>query len=369
MLRIRFFRFVTLAAALVPATAFGEEYRVEQASLPIPFLAPATAAGERPKVDTVIEASAIEPIGDGKLLLVAHDKTTELFVVETATGQVVGKPVTCSRFPNGAKIPPKWEGLARDDQGFYYAIGTHSGKADDDRAARSFLFRFRLVGGTEGSPIAIDESSVRRWQLGAALKSALAREVADAAEVDKRKIEGLTVRSVPATPASPARVELIVGLREPFDQVRAFAADISNNPADGAELSLKTLFTFNPGTREGNQSQLTSLHYLSEWNGFLVVTATEDEQNAFHGNTLWFVPGEQIKSGANVKPVAIYVFEPAMKAEGLCTLPDPSGPNPRAVRLAISFDNDPHTTHIPSRLQTLTVSRRESGSSSGLPGR
>src|SRR4029077_2494366 len=106
--------------------------------------------------------------------------------------------LTCSQFPNGAKIPPKWEGLARDAQGFYYTVGTHSGVADNDREARSFLYRFRLIGGTEGSPIAIDETTVRRWRIGAALKAALASEVADTAKVDERKLEGLAVRTVAA---------------------------------------------------------------------------------------------------------------------------------------------------------------------------
>jgi hypothetical protein len=31
--------------------------------------------------------------------------------------------------------------------------------------------------------------------------------------------------------------------------------------------------------------------------GFLVVTATEDDQNAFHGSTLWFVPENRIAQG------------------------------------------------------------------------
>lgn len=355
----RFLRAFALAAVLAPAAAFADEFRVEQASVPAPFLSPSATSGEAAKVDGVIEASAIEPIGDGKLLLVAHDKSTELFVAETATGQIVGKPVTSSAFPNGAKIPPKWEGLARDEQGFYYTVGTHSGVADTDRDARSFLYRFRLAGGTEGSPIAIDETTVRRWRIGAALKAALAREVTEPAKVDRRKIEGLAIRSLPAANGSAARVELVIGLRAPTDQVRAFAADITSNPAEGAELPLRTLFTFDPGTREGSQSQLTSLSYVPEWKGFLVVTATEDQQNVFHGNTLWFLSDDQVAGGSKVKPIAVHVFEPAMKAEGLCTLPDPSGPNSRTLRLAISFDNDPHTTHIPSRLQTLTLSRRE----------
>ncbi|HEV3162693.1 MAG TPA: hypothetical protein VGZ22_01535 [Isosphaeraceae bacterium] len=347
-----------IGAMVISTAVSGGEIEVENASLPIPFRLPSSSVGEPAALDRQIEASAIEAIGDGKLLLVAHDRSAELFVVETATGQRVGRPLTCSQFPNGAEIPPKWEGMARDDQGCYYVIGTHSGKSDSDRPSRSFLFRFRLTGGTNGTPVAIDGSSVRRWHLADSLKTTLGRELPDAAAVDLRKIEGLTVRTVTGGEGKPGRVELIVGLREPSDLVRAFVADIAQTPENNATLSLTPLFRFDAGSREGVPCQLTSLNYMPEWKGFLIVTATEDDQNVFHGNTLWFLPDEQVARGPRVSPDAVYVFEPAMKAEGLCTLPGASGPNPRSVRLAVSFDNDPHSTHIPSRLQILTISRR-----------
>jgi hypothetical protein len=82
------------------------------------------------------------------------------------------------------------------------------------------------------------------------------------------------------------------------------------------------------------------------------VTATEDEQNAFHGNSLWFVPDSRIAQG-NGSPIQadwFWTFEVAMKAEGLCILPQEAGhDDPNTVRLLITFDNDPHATHIPSR--------------------
>jgi hypothetical protein len=138
--------------------------------------------------------------------------------------------------------------------------------------------------------------------------------------------------------------------------VRAFAADITRTPEDNAALALSPLFRFDAGQREGVQAQLTSLHYLPEWQGFLITTATEDEQNAFHGNTLWFLPDAQVVQGGPVHPQSVHVFESSMKAEGLAVIPEAAS-NPRSIRLAIRYDNDPHTTHIPSRLQFLTLSR------------
>jgi hypothetical protein len=348
---------LSLVPLFVAAGAHAEEFRIENATVPAPFLLPVASPGESPKVDTVIEASAIEAIGDGRYVLVAHDRTAGLFVVETATGQIVGSPVTCSRFPKDTPIPAKWEGLAADGRGFFYVIGTHSGKSDQDRPSRSYLFRFRLTTGNNGNPFAIDEGSVVRWRIENSLAEVLERETHDPAKVALRKIEGLTVRTVLDADGQPARVDLIVGLREPGDLVRTFAADITKAPEDGATLTLEPFFSFDAGSREGVASQLTSLHYSPEWKGFLVLTATEDKQNIFHGNTLWYVPEQDATPGARVKPEVLRVFEPAMKAEGLCSLPRSGRSSARALRLAVSFDNDPHATHIPSRLQVFTVSR------------
>lgn len=351
--------FLSLTILSVPFSTRADEFRVENETLPIPFSVPAETVGEPPKIDREIEASAIQAIGDGRFVLVAHDRSAALYVVETASGRTIGKPITCDRFPNDATIPPKWEGLARDDSGWFYVTGTFGGKADEDRAARSFLFRFRLTGDAIAGNLAIDNSTVRRWDIAAALKDVLGRELTDPAAVDKRKVEGLTVRSVPSAVAGNAgRLELIFGLREPGDLVRTFVADISKTPEDGAVLALSPLFSFYAGSREGVPCQLTSLEYVPQWHGFLIVTATEDDQNVFHGNTLWILSDVQIGTAPQVKPVVAHVFEPAMKAEGLTILADGPRLDVRSIRLAVSFDNDPHATHIPSRLQILTLSRR-----------
>ena len=163
-----------------------------------------------------------------------------------------------------------------------------------------------------------------------------------------------------AGPEGKVRRELVIGLRQPDDLVRAFVADISVPPAPDSELPLTRLFAFDAGDREGVRCQLTSMEYLPAWKGFLVVTATEDEQNAFHGNTLWFVPDERIaqSNGSPVQAEKAWTFEVAMKAEGLCILPQPDGADANMVRLLVTYDNDPHATHIPSRFQLVNLIRR-----------
>src|SRR5262249_2019599 len=112
------------------------------------------------------------------------------------------------------------------------------------------------------------------------------------------------------------------------------------------------LFTFQADPREGFTSELTSLEYIPALGGFLVITASEDENNAFHGNALWFVADGQTSQACKIA-----TFEVAMKAEGLTVLSDEKDGARTAVKLLITYDNAPHATKIPSLLQTATLVR------------
>lgn len=324
-----------LAALFAPA-ARADEFRLESATFPAPLT-------EQGKVNVVIEASGVEPIGDGRRFLVAHDKAAPLHVVDAATGALLGEPITSPKFPQPGKVAPKWEGMARDADGNFYVIGAHTGKTDEERAHKSVLLRFRLK---DSEAPAIDDDSVVRWDIAQPLVRVLKAAELDEKAVAKRKIEGLAVRE------RSGRRELAIGLREPGDKVRAFVADITTTPETDAELELKPLFTFEADPREGVASQLTSLEYVPALGGFLAVTASEDAANAFHGNTLWFVADGE---SAHARKVA--TFEVAMKAEGLAVLGAEKAGDRTAVRLLVTYDNDPHATKIPSRFQTVTLVR------------
>jgi hypothetical protein len=330
------------ATGLAGSVAVADDFRLEPTSFPAPIL-----DGDKPNV--VIEASGVEPIGDGRRFLVAHDKAPALHVVDLATGRLVGEPIASPKFPVQTKTGPKWEGMARDAEGNFYIIGSHSGKTDAEKAEKAYLLRFRLNDGSGDTP-AIDDASVVRWEISRSLPAALKAQGLGEADVAKRKIEGLAVRESKGSDGK-ARRELAVGLREPGDKVRAYVADITDAAPDG-ELALKPLFTFNAGTREGVQSQLTSLEYVPALGGFLVATATEDAGNTFHGNTLWFVA-----DGSTDRAEKIAAFEVAMKCEGLAVLDTETKGGQTRVKLLITFDNDPHATKIPSRFQTATLVR------------
>jgi hypothetical protein len=318
-----------------------DEFRLESATLPAPLL-------EGGKVNTVIEASAVEPIGDGRRFLVAHDKNPALYIVELASGRILGPPISSPRFPQLNGGGPKWEGMARDAEGNFYLIGAHNGTTDQERATKNVLIRFRLK---DDNPSAIDDASIVSWHIARSLETSLKAVGLSPEEVAKRKVEGLTIREM-KTPDGTVRRELLIGLREPSDKVRAFVADITNPPSPDAEIELKPLFAFEAEPREGVTSQLTSLEYVSELGGFLVVTASEDTSNAFHGNILWFVPDGEIRGAQKIA-----TFEVATKCEGLAILGVEKDAHKASIKLLITYDNDPHATHIPSRFQTATLVR------------
>jgi hypothetical protein len=331
---------VLILAALFAAPTSADEFRLESASLPAPLL-------ENGKPNTVIEASGVEPIGDGRRFLVAHDKHPALFVVDKATGRLLGAPITSQKFPAPTATGPKWEGMALDSEGNYYLIGAHSGKTDEERATKSVLLRFRLKD-AQADDVAIDDASVVRLEIGRTLVSAMKAAGLDDAQIAKRKIEGLAIRENKTSGST--RRELLIGLREPGDKVRGFVADISSSPSPDGELDLKSAFTFEAEPREGVQSQLCTMEYVPALRGLLIITASEDADNAFHGNTLYFLPDGQTSQARKIG-----ICEVAMKAEGLAVLgAETNGPR-TAVKLLITFDNDPHTTKIPSRYQTVTL--------------
>ena len=251
-----------MATLVSVSEARPDDITVQPVTFPAPFFEASEPGSTEFRLDNVLEASGVEPIGDGRLVLVAHDKKVPLRVIETATGRQVGPLLTCDKFPAETPKSSKWEGMAQDSEGNYYLVGSHSGKTDGEREEHAKLIRFRLKsqpgshGATDG--VAIDASSVISWRIAGALIQALQHDGVSATGVSERKIEGLAIREHPAGPDGRSRRELVIGLRQPDDLVRAFTTDITTPPAAEAELPLARLFAFDPGEREGVRCQLTS---------------------------------------------------------------------------------------------------------------
>jgi len=354
---------------LIPALAArAQEVQVEIAQPTVRFLTADTG-----REDRKIEPSGVEPIGDGTLLLVACDKSESLAVVEAATGRIK-QWLKLGTFKN----MPKWEDLARDDEGAYYVIGSRFVEEPAEEGTQkklmdvSRLLRFRLRSdGAGGAPFVIDSESIIEWDIGDAL-------AAEGYHRDPRKnevnIEGLTVRTLrDAAGGHVTMRELVVGLRKPHNSIRAYAANITELPAPNAKLALSPLFRFHAGKRAGVLSQLSSLDYLPEWNGFFILTSTEDKNNHYHGNTLWFLSDEKISASrpaelppdklklADLRPVEpqkVWLFGLDGKAEGISVLSEEaasSGSQARRARVALVYDNDTAKTGNLGLMQFITL--------------
>lgn len=232
--------------------------------------------------------------------------------------------------------------------------------------------RFRLRDDAGGTSLIIDPASIVEWDISDGLAAVGYYRDPRKNEVN---IEGLTVRTLRDPLGHPTSRELVIGLREPHNPIRVYAADITARPTPNAKLALKPLFTFDAGERAGIRSQLSSIDYMPEWNGFLILTSTEDKNNRFHGNTLWFLSNEKISASrpaelppdklklADLRPVQpqkVWVFGLDGQAEGVCVLSEEAasrGNRERRARLAFVYDNDTAKTGDPGWLQFLTLLR------------
>ena len=347
---------VGLSAAAAARAA--DLIQVETAPMARPFALDASGA-----VDTTLEPSGVAPIDAlGQFLLVVDDKVNGLVIVDSATGVRVGAPLTSDAFP---KAEAKWEAIARDSDGRYYVIGSHTGRSVEELAAHSYVVRFSLKAGVNAgdAPFAIDPASVARFGIGDALKKEGLYDAADPSNGGRPrvKIEGLAVREARDAAGKLTARDLVVGLREPDDPVVLYAASLLAPPGPAGAvtpLPLRKAATVRVGRREGVKEQLAALEYVPAWKGYLAVTSTEDADNAFHGCTLYFVP-DPAREGAEATAQRVWVFGPGAKAEGVCVLRMDalSGGKYSAARLALVFDNDPARTKKPSLWQLPTLVR------------
>ena len=121
--------------------ARADDIVVEPQTFPAPFYEATGSTEPAYRLDNVLEASGVQPIGDGRLLLVAHDKKVPFRVIDTATGRQVGPLLTSDRFPAETPKSSKWEGMAQDSEGNYLrdrvALGEDPGRTRRARQADS----------------------------------------------------------------------------------------------------------------------------------------------------------------------------------------------------------------------------------------
>jgi hypothetical protein len=363
--------FVVIIAALFAVNSY------TQVPVGTPFLLQDRVSGGIVP-NKMIEPSGVVAIGDSGFLLVANDKDDgnglSLIVVEAKTGTIIKLLENIQ----GNKKNPKWEAMAKDSDCYYYAIGSHSvdlGDSAEKLATRSRLFRFRLKGEAASDPMAVSmDLGVKEFDIKTSLTK-LGIYDADPAK-NKSKIEGMAIRTV------KGQKQLVIGLREPFDstnKVQIYYAELTpeSQTTSLTALTLKPFFQFfaNRPKDSPEPFKLSSIDYIENLKGFLVLTSTEGAGNAFYGNAMWFVSDADIEKSRNANtkdidyPVTarqIWDFPHdlndknyvEMKAEGLSLLPTTVG---GMMRLVIVYDNDPQSTHAdgklhPSKMECLEMS-------------
>ncbi|HKO42890.1 MAG TPA: hypothetical protein VJU84_06360 [Pyrinomonadaceae bacterium] len=301
-----------------------------------------------------VEPSGVAPIGDGTYLLVADDNTRDLLIVEKQTGKILRTNVVIP----GLNRYPDWEAMAKDGEDFYL-IGS-----------KGLLFRFRLNE---------QEKDWSKIQVTAAKELVISNFGLVKTELKGRRpeIEGLAIYS------NDQKKELVVGIRERQSvgprtaAIHFFGAEIVE-----AALTLKPFFKFDatepavPGAAEVAW-HLSSIEHVPDWNGFLVMTTTENADR-YYGSILWFVPEAQLKQPPNaqgpfrlVVPTRSKVFQesipggrPGIKAEGLAVLSNmDSKLAKQTVSAVIVFDND---SRAPSALLLVELAKPTNADPSGF---
>jgi hypothetical protein len=294
------------------------------------------------KEDRSVEASAIEGIEPGKLL-VADDKPylnsdgrwrpPKLLVVNRENGE----EINTLEFDDITDMPD-WEAMAQDGADTYYVTGSHGP-----------LIKFRLNNGV------IDKKSVAKLNIWSDLKQK--------GESDLTQIEGLTV--IPSSDSTKDSI-LIVGLRKSGGQVEIYRAELPRSPEQNQALKLIKTYQFAAGKDVKNNADmhLSSLEYVVAWKALLILTSAEVEAtNALHGNALWFLPvtPEDLKvdNFRLVEPKKVLEFEVGRKAEGICVISEEQVANAqtRKAQVAVVYDNDIQriSENHPSSFQLLNL--------------
>jgi hypothetical protein len=265
-----------------------------------------------------IEASGIEPVGDGTFI-VADDRKRDLLLVDSQ-----GYVLTSLMMPSGLGEYPKWEAMAKDGAD-YYVIGSH-------QAERwSHLLRFRVTG--KQKQMSVDQTTLSEYKLDLG-----------PCKLPNLRIEGLAIRER----------QLVVGLREDSEWARVCAGDLPTG--SNRTISLKPLFALKTPKTQKADWHLAALDYVSG-RGYLVLMSTEYGNNEFDGNKVWFVGDRAladkkvVTSPDGFKQIAdapaSCPFQPDMKAEGIAV----TSTSGDTFSVVIVFDNDNGVTGKPSRLQ------------------
>lgn len=257
-------------------------------------------------------------------LAIVDDTVNSLFLFD-ARGGLLAR-LDSEAFP---RARAKYEDIAfHPPSKTFFVVGSHEGWTEDALRELSVLVEFRLA---DISTVA--RGSVRRLPLSDGF-AALGLW-----KPKRMKIEGLAIDDAGKT--------LYVGLREPSDHARVYAATVSSLRSGMSDVSLE--LEFDAGVIEETPYCISAMTWDPVSEGLLIVTSTEEEvSHRFLGNRLWFVSANAGDAHGLEQNVRLLWdrFDAGMKAEGV-TL--------GAGKLFIVYDNDQDDTEIPSRIRVVPL--------------
>ncbi len=237
--------------------------------------------------ENVYEPSAVEQLADGRLLLVEDEASRAINLLTVADdGSLIEDAFTDLKLTRGfGRRLNDLEGLSIDENGYIYAITSHSkdrkGKRSPDR---EHLLRFKIKGNSVGD-INHYTSLTDALQAASKVKAEIKARTGQAPDFGALNIEGLAY--------SRQKKELLLGLREPM------AGDLSiiipiRNPADLFDNQTDPVFG-KPILLDLKGGGIRGLSYDAMLDTFLVVNEIRNQEGNNHSQ-LWSWGGKPDES-------------------------------------------------------------------------
>ena len=161
------------------------------------------------ELDGIYEPSAVQQLADGRILVVEDEASRAINVMNIASDGSLTKdgPTDLRLMRSFGRKLSDLEGLSIDDQGYIYAITSHSKTKKGKRLSdREQLLRFKIEGNKAGN-IASYTSLTNTLQTSDVLKTAIETKTGEKINFDSLNIEGLAYYR--------QAKQLLLGLRNP----------------------------------------------------------------------------------------------------------------------------------------------------------
>ena len=222
------------------------------------------------ELEGVYEPSAVVQLPDSRILIVQDEPSRALNLMTMADDtSLLGNDVVDMRLRRSFDGPLNdLEGLTMDEDGFVYAITSHSRTNEGKRSAdREQLLRFRIEG-NKVSDIRRYSTLVSDLEKASGLRKAIEELSGDKPEFEKLNIEGLAY--------SRKKGHLMLGLRAPRADGKSIIIAIEN-PVEVIHGHRAPQFG-HPIMLDLDGKGIRSLGYDSVMNSFLIVNEAENEE-------------------------------------------------------------------------------------------